>query len=155
MVSDVATELRKLQELEAVADRLYRQWKDAVADREAQKLRVGALLDTGVHDVPGIGRVIHTSKGDRSKWQHEELWSALRRVIYDPDHKVTDPDTGEILEGEERAIQVIRDCVSNKWKVGIADKPEKGGLRRYDIDPDEYCETDWVPVIEIQPEDEP
>lgn len=107
----------------------------AAEQLEDEIVKVMPARDT---EVPGVGRVELRTGTTRKQWDKEALVAALVARIGDDPTILADPDTGELHPPAHIAETVIArflEAATPSWKVT--------GLRKYRIDPDEFCETTY------------
>jgi hypothetical protein len=126
------------QELAAELYRLRSQI--ATLQREAGEVEAALVAEMTEKqlEIPGLGVFERRRKTDRKAWQHEDIRSALlvklREGEIEP-ARYADLVNGEIIEEDETelAFRVLTECANPSWRVTA--------LKRYDIDPDDFCEV--------------
>lgn len=89
-------------------------------------------------EVAGVGMITLRTGTTRKAWDKDALLAKLIARIGDEPAVFVDPETGEFLTPHATAASVIAEflaCSTPSWKVT--------GLRRWHIDPDEFCETTY------------
>lgn len=108
--------------------------------------RVGRALPR--LEVPGLGTVEVRGGSDRKGWESERLLSLLlQKAIVDENGEVEDLSPLVVIA---RVFEVLKDCLpvteSLQWRGGRADGSAPG-LRKYGLDPDEFCDVTEKPRL--------
>jgi hypothetical protein len=125
---DPETAAARWLELEAIRDDAAR----AVA--EAGEWAAKVLASQGQYRVEANGvRIVRNKPKARTAWRKPELLDELRRLIPKVD-RLMSPSTGEVEGDGEVAVRLFNECLS--WSSA-----KVTSLRKYGMDPDEWCET--------------
>lgn len=90
------------------------------------------------YEVNSLGMIEMHTGASRKGWDKEALTDALVHSIASQQPNLMDADTGEVvnlLDFVRDLVTMTTDAATPSWKVT--------GLRKYGIDPDQYCETTW------------
>lgn len=88
--------------------------------------------------IDGVGAATLRTATARKQWDKDGLVAVLVARIADDPEILVEVDTGEMLtphEQAERIIGLFLEAATPSWKTT--------GLRRFKIDPDEWCETTY------------
>lgn len=138
-IPDVATVLSPdidgLAMLLAMIRRAIRQLQDAAVFVEDELVKV---MPGKTREVVGLGVIEMHTGAVRKGWDKEGLTQALIHVLAHELPDLINPETGEqinLVQMVERLVTMFTDAATPSWKVT--------GLRKYGIDPEDYCETSW------------
>jgi hypothetical protein len=79
-------------------------------------------------EVEGVGVFVKKGKRDRTQWDKDALLSAVL------DSRLVNTETGEVTE--ESPLDKVRAV----WNLGT---PRVTALRERNIDPDQFCRSEW------------
>ena len=114
-----------------------------ISDRimEVEDLIVAAMAGTKPPvwyvEVPGLPPIKRHGGKKRTAWDHESVFSTLRMLVRDPQHrKSSDHETGEIESPEEAVVRHIKECAYVAyWRAG--------DLKARGVQPDQFCEVSY------------
>lgn len=108
----------------------YRLLHDEISDLEDD---IVANMETRSYQST-VGLVTKRGKNDRSKWDHDGLFSAVRHIAHEMPKLPT--EDGEVEDDIDFGISMVKACMRPNWR--------KTDLEKLGIDADEYCHKEFA-----------
>jgi len=123
-MSDLNTKVKKL----VMMRHNYRVMKTEMDELEAD---ICADMEERQLVIAGIGMIKRRTKSNRTRWDHEALYSAVNRYIQDS--PMGEDET--LLQAAQFGAHVMQELANPSWRTTA--------LRAIEIDPDEYCHKEF------------